>query len=296
MKKRILLFTCSAFLFAGITMSYNGGPAANGQGNRTGSQGSTANCSTGGCHSANTPTTTDTVLFYLANGITGTTSWMPGQSYKIRLLVTSTNTAYAKFGFQMTSVCDSGAFQVQAGTFTGLPAGNVDDQIVTGVTGSPLQIVEHTFRQEMTPSITKSTGTVTLNWTAPNTDTIDTVKFYVIANAVNFDLANTGDSPNNAMWTFTRNTTSVQALNADIKTDIYPNPMSDRLNISMKNAENGVYSIKVFDMNGKVVANQTATVNKTYQTTINTAAWANGMYHVQLKKDGAQRTIAVVKQ
>jgi hypothetical protein len=49
-------------------------------------------------------------------------------------------------------------------------------------------------------------------------------------------------------------------------------------------------------MHGKVVATQTANVNKSFSTSVNASSWAAGMYHVQLKKGDAQRTIAVVKQ
>lgn len=136
---------------------------------------------------------------------------------------------------------------------------------------------------------------MTLNWTAPNTDTIDTVKFYVIANAVNWDTQPTGDEPNNAMWIFPRNTTSVKDLNANIKLDIFPNPVTDKLNISMENADKGTYTIKVFDIQGKVVATQTANVNKTYKTSINAAAWASGMYHLQISNGSAQRTLKFTK-
>jgi hypothetical protein len=295
MKKRMLLFTASIALLSFLVTSYNAGPAHGGQGNHTGSQNSVASCSGGGCHATNNPIVTDTVLFFKPDGVTGVLSWLPGQSYKIRLLVTSTNINYVRYGFQMTSVCDSGTTEVQAGTFIMPFPGNVDDISVTGTTGSPIQIVEHVFKQNMTPNTVKSTGTVTLNWTAPNTDTIDNVKFYVIANCVDANNLSTGDAPNNAMWVFPRNTTSVKELNADIKLNLYPNPVTDKLNISMENADKGLYTIKIFDVQGKVVAKEYAVVNKNYKTSINVAAWASGMYHVQISKDGAQRTMKVMK-
>lgn len=290
MKKRILLFTCSSLLLGGMMMSNNNGPLSNGNGNRTGSQASIANCSSGtGCHSPNNANTKDSVFFFNPTNGFGVTSWMPGQTYKVTLLVHTSNITLGRFGFQMSSVHDSAGKEVQAGTWVTPPVGSTY-AIKNADTG--LKIVEHTFKQ----NLSAGTGTITINWTAPNTDTIDTVKFYVMANAVNNDALSGGDEPNNAMWIFPRDVTSVHDLDANIKTDFYPNPVSDKLNISMKNAKNGVYTISVFDMNGKVMYNQAATVSKTYQGSINTASWASGMYHVQIKKDGAQRTIPIVKQ
>src|SRR5690606_9831083 len=92
MKKRILLFTSSSILLAGMIMSHNTGPITNLAGNRTGSQGSVANCSSGaGCHAPNNPNTTDTVLFFNPANNFGVTSWEPGETYKVTLLVTTTN-------------------------------------------------------------------------------------------------------------------------------------------------------------------------------------------------------------
>lgn len=293
MKKRMLLFTCSLALLSFFFASNNAGPALSGQGNRTGSQGqiANANCSNGtGCHSANNPATKDSVFFFLQDGITGTPSWMPGQTYKVRLLVSTLPTVtFGRFGFQISAVRDSSGVEVQAGAFSGLP-GNTHIQTV-GIGGMALQIVEHGPKHNMSAG----TGTVQVSWTAPNTDTIDTVKFYVVANAVNNDITSAGDQPNVGMRIFPRNTTSVKDLNADIKLNIYPNPVTDKLNISMENADKGLYTIKIFDVQGKVVAKEYAVVNKNYKTSINAAAWASGMYHVQISKDGAQRTMKVLK-
>lgn len=291
MKKRMLLFTCSVAFGSLFLISNNNGPAQMGQGNRTGSQGSTANCSTGaGCHATNNTATKDSVFFFMPDGITGVSSWLPGQTYKVRLLVsTLPDITFGRFGFQISSVRDSAGMEVQAGSFSGLPTQTHITTVGTG--GMALDIVEHGPKHNMSAG----TGTVQVSWTAPAVDTIDTVKFYVIANASNNDGTSSGEQPNNGMRIFPRNTTSVKDLNANIKLDIFPNPVTDKLNISMENADKGTYTIKVFDIQGKVVATQTVNINKAYKTSINAAAWAQGMYHLHISNGSAQRTLKFTK-
>ncbi len=285
MKKRILLFSSSIILFSGMIMSNNGGPITNGNGNRTGSKVTTTNCSSGGtCHATNTGTTLALAGLLDSNNAVVTT-WEPGVTYKVQL--TGSNATQSRYGFQVSVVHGTGVSQAQAGVFGTAPA----NTLVKPTTG--LQIWEHTSAIPYTTTFTN-----VINWTAPIDTNIDTVKIYAIVNAVNGNGNVSGDAPNVApMVAYARQTAaSVATLNADIKIATYPNPVTDKLNISLENAGSGTYSIRVFDMNGKVVANQTANVNKSYSTSINAAAWANGMYHVQLQKDGAQRTIAVIKQ
>ncbi len=283
MKKRILLFSTSIILFSGMILSNNAGPITMGNGNRTGSKGSTANCSTGGCHATNNSATFSAVTLLTTNNIP-VTNWEAGMTYKVRL---SGSAAQSRYGFQVSSVHGVGAAQAQAGVFSSAPT-NTAIKAVSG-----LQIWEHTSSITFT-----NLFTIDIDWTAPIDTTIDTVKFYAIVNAVNGNGQVSGDAPNvTPMAAYKRySAASVAELNADIKIATYPNPVTDKLNISLENAGSGTYTIRVFDMNGKVVANQTANVNKSYSTSLNAAAWANGMYHVQLQKDGAQRTIAVMKQ
>jgi hypothetical protein len=52
----------------------------------------------------------------------------------------------------------------------------------------------------------------------------------------------------------------------------------------------------MININGQIVLNQAIAVNSSnFETSINTAALANGMYALQITKDGAQHTIAIVK-
>jgi hypothetical protein len=285
MKKRILIFTSSIILTSTIITGYKDGPISMGQGNRTGSQGTVASCAGSGCHGANNSNTTINVsLTDTATNQIVLNNYVPGQTYECSVF--GVNGSMPKYGLQLSAVRDSGAAEVQAGSFSNMPADVAVKQ------SGDLFIVEHTDKLPVTGFYS-----TTFLWTAPADTTIDTITFYAIVNAVNNDNSPLGDQPNNVVRSYARNTTtSVAQLNADIKINAYPNPMTDKLNISLENADNGVYSISVFDMHSKVVATQTANVNKSFTTSVNASSWAAGMYHVQLKKGDAQRTIAVVKQ
>lgn len=283
MKKRILLFSASIILFSGMILSNVQGPSLQGNLNRTGVTAGLNNCSSGGCHSGGTYTNTNLTVS-LAKGATPVTSWQPDSVYNV---IISGGTTAPKYGFQLTSAWDNGGTNTPAGTFT-VGAGNTHVDVNGGYS-----ILEHGAL--LTPIVGQILSTAT--WTAPSSPNIDTVDFHLTVNNVNGTSSTNGDNSNNVKVRFAKyNAASVASLNADIKIATYPNPVTDKLNISLENAGSGTYSIRVFDMNGKVVANQTANVNKSYSTSINAVAWANGMYHVQLQKDGAQRTIAVVKQ
>lgn len=281
MKKRLLLFSTSIVLLSGLIMSYAGGPATNGQ-NRTGVNNGLNNCSSGGCHSGGSFTNTNLTVS-LTKGVNPVTTWQPDSVYTVRI---SGKTTAPKYGYQLTSAWNNGTNDIPAGTFTAIAGAN---QVVPS---GGFSIFEHTQAATATGGDILASAT----WTAPSAGTVDTVDFYLTVNNVNGNGVIQGDNSNNVKISFGKQTVSVAQLHADIKVAAYPNPVTDKLNISLENAGDGTYSIRVFDMTGKIVANQSANVKGSYSTFINAAAWAKGMYHVQLQKDGAQRTIAVVKQ
>lgn len=281
MKKRIILFTSILGVSYLALSSYNSGPALNGY-NRTGVIAGQENCSSGGCHNGGSYTST-APLFSLLDGIDPVTTWEPGGIYMISLAGTTTA---PKYGFQLTSAWKNGSVNQPAGGFI---ATNSDTHVDTL---NNFSILEHGPAHTATASV-YGAGAM---WVAPTASTIDTVTFFFTLNNVNGNGNTPGDNSNNYQIKVARNTTSVKQLSANLNLKTYPNPVTDQLNIELNNADNGTYAINVFDMNGKVVASKTANVNKSFQTSINTSAWAAGMYHVQLSKDGAKKTVAVVKQ
>ena len=54
--------------------------------------------------------------------------------------------------------------------------------------------------------------------------------------------------------------------------------------------------INIIDLRGKVIATETANVNKNHETSVNTEKWASGMYYVNFRNGTATQTMVVVKQ
>ena len=143
-------------------------------------------CSISGCHSGNPVN--------LAGGsvtISGLPSaWVPGQAYP--LTITVQRAGQRLFGFQLSAVAD--ANNQQAGTLT---PGNSRVQIICGVgaTGIPvncntagaIQYAEHSDAR------VAPTGVFNVNWTAPASAAVGTVRFNLAGNAANGDITNQGD-------------------------------------------------------------------------------------------------------
>ena len=71
--------------------------------------------------------------------------------------------------------------------------------------------------------------------------------------------------------------------------NVYPNPVVNTLNVQSNN--NGAFSVKVFDLNGRLIITEQQNV-----TTINTTDWAQGLYQVVVSQNENVQVIPVVKQ
>ena len=107
-----------------------------------------------------------------------------------------------------------------------------------------------------------------------------------------------GDNSMNFKKTYYRQgyVASVNELSAAIDIKAFPNPLSNELNISLSNAEKGNYSFRIFDLNGRTVAEQASNISGSKTLQFNTTAWPAGVYHLQVSKDGASKTLSLIKQ
>lgn len=280
MKRTLLLTALSGILYLTIT-GYASGPGQISL-DGTGSPGANSSCVS--CHSGGAGITTGTVeIRKLSTGLSGpiVTSYMPDTNYIIRVVGNNANLTH--FGFQLTALNST---NVSAGTFSNLP-GNVHTATV-----SSKAIVEHA----VPIAKTNNQYEVTFNWIAPAAGS-GSVTFYGIINAVNNGGQVNGDKPGNQFTKVLTETTptGVGQLSADIKITAYPNPVTDKLNISIENAETGMYSIRAFDINGREIATQATKVDGKYNTAINTSTWAAGIYHVKIAKGTESKTITITK-
>ena len=289
MKKRITLFTCLCFVSYLFLTSNTGGPASVILGNYTGAHGSTASCGGSGCHGG--ISSNMTVFITVDSSGVPVTNYIPGNNYDIIIVGTNSVSILPGFGFQLAAVKGVGSTQVSVGTFlTPLPSGVHS----TTLSASGLTILEQSH------SLPASTGsyTVTVPWQAPAAGT-GTVRLYcTMAMVNNNNNADTIDVCNNATISLHEyGSTEVPELSASLSIKTYPNPVSNDLHIQMNHADIGDYTFNVFDIAGRNIMSQNARISSSdYETNINTINWTKGSYFLQIAKEGATRTIQLVKE
>jgi hypothetical protein len=126
------------------------------------------------------------------DGLPTSTGWTPGQTYP--LTITIQRPGQRLFGFQLSAVAD--ASNQQAGTLAlgsprvkvicgrGTAATSTDE--VPCTTAGAIQYAEHNNAQI-------ATSTYAVNWTAPSSASVGTVRFNLAGNAANGDILQTGD-------------------------------------------------------------------------------------------------------
>jgi hypothetical protein len=291
MKQKTLLFTIlSGFAFV-VLQSSGSGPVANGDGNHSGSGGSTASCSGGGCHAANSSATTAQVAITDTGSTTALTSYTPGKKYYLRIV--GGHATLSKFGFQASTVLASNT-STQAGALT--TGGSSTANTAVRNSGG-LQIFEHS--QALSASVVAGAQVYGANcyWTAPTAGK-GAVKVYAVINGVNGNAASSGDAPNAAaVVTLTEGSSSVASTTNNVEFKVFPNPATSFITINAEGIGNGSCTINVYDMRGKLLSAETTdAVNGSLNTTINSSKWAAGLYFVQVAKDNQQKVIAVEKQ
>ena len=148
-------------------------------------------CAVSGCHTGNPVNSTSGGGSLTISGLPGG-GWTPGQVYPLSIAIARTGAQL--FGFQLSAVGDT--TNQQAGT---LAAGNgrvkiicgrgtasTSTQLVTCTTAGAIQYAEHSNAQVVT-------STYLVNWTAPSSASVGTVRFNLAGNAANGDISNQGD-------------------------------------------------------------------------------------------------------
>lgn len=146
------------------------------------------------------------------------TSYEPGQTYIVRLKVSGTNSPKS-YGFQMT--CLDSLTNADQGLWS---------QLGPSVKQQNLTVLQKP-RKYLVQSSPRANGTFTARWTAPATD-LGKIKFYYTGLAVNLNGNTNGD--NNITGQLTLKSPGTTASEDFLNTSVvlYPNPVSDILNIS----------------------------------------------------------------
>lgn len=235
-----------------VLSSYQNGPLLGGAGNRTGSDGGIANCSTGGCHATNTSNTQVTLAITTTAGVP-ITEYTPGTTYKITVAGTN-NTGLPKFGFQAS--CVKTGTHTQAGSFSA--TGSIS--VRTTSSSTPLQIVEHNSPIAGVVTGTTAGYIATFTWTAPPTGT-GSVSFYATLNAVNNNGNDVGDQPNTLSSPVALPEAATSVRNVSLQSiSIYPNPASNIIRMEL-NGSGTNCAVQIHDISGRIVAIQNVAVN-----------------------------------
>ncbi|MCC6187149.1 MAG: T9SS type A sorting domain-containing protein [Chitinophagaceae bacterium] len=283
MTKKILLLSATLGIAFLSLNSNSGGPAKAGNGNLTGSPGSASSCSGGSCHAAGSGSTTTQLggpIFLTLKSTSAPEAsgmYVPGTVYNVRLATQNTNVR-PKFGFQVTAVKKSDG--TQAGSMAITSATNT--QLITvGGRG----IVEH--KSAITAS-TPGLYNISFEWTAPAAGTGD-VDFYAIVNAVDGTGTAANDQPSATMKvTLKDKTTSINEVNNNIASSVFPNPCTNVLNIVA--AGNAKYMTTVYDLAGRQV------IAPSHQSSIDVSSLTAGVYLLRLNTADGQQTATFVKQ
>ena len=304
MKKNFLLTIAIACMCLGmLTSSRRGAGIANGF-NATGSEyglGNITGCTVAGCHAYNADTGIKVSLELDSAGIP-VTHYRAGRTYMVKITGTN-NTALTlpKFGFQVSCVKGTTIMvtPTNAGRFdtTGLPAN------VRYTASIPSDFVCNLIEHSAPIAATTGTGdsgttyVVSFPWIAPAAGT-GSISFWGALCAVNNDSASGGDAWNTNKVIIMEHTSDLATSHTANKMRLcaFPNPVINNLNLQINNAETGIYSLQVFDMNGKNVMNENISFSAGHSTAINTSTWPPGTYHVMVSKDGNSEVLRVVKK
>jgi hypothetical protein len=285
MRKKSLLITATAAIVYLTVSSYSGGPAHNGTGNMTGGPGSAGNC--GSCHVGGGGTTTGTIEVRkksLGPTSTPVTSYVAGETYIITISGGNPTAGLDDFGFQFTALKSSD--NTTTGTYSNLGT------MVHGFPATNSTLVEHNAPIPKTGGVYE----ISFDWTAPTT-TVGGINMYAIINAVNKDVTISGDKPSSTISLALADATSVATVTSEVVVKAYPNPVADVLTIDLNKADAGTYTVLAYTTNGSLVSKAEMNIGPgNYAGSINTSAWAPGLYFVQLQKDGYKHVMPVVKQ
>ncbi len=112
------------------------------------------------------------------------------------------------------------------------------------------------------------------------------VAFALIAGDSLLDLQNSAQSAQIKYWSLGAGVNEISQSFSGVS--VYPNPASDKINVSVKNKTEN--ELSVFDVNGKMIYQNTITSS----TSINTEKWSRGIYFVKVSNSEGVSTTKIV--
>lgn len=242
MKLRIIYtffaLMAGAFLFLGNS---DGRASANSEGNTGAPDDNTSNnrtCQT--CHNNGTFGVTPVLEITNVGGTVITDNFNPGETYNVKMTIDATGSP-AGYGFQITSLNAADGMNGAPVNTWSTPGSNV--QFATLGNG----------RQYAEQSSSSSSNEFTMEWTAPASGT---VTFYYGGNAINDNGNTNGDNASMGSMSIDANPNSLSELEKTVALDIFPNPVSDIMNLRTNALTSDTYDLQLIDQNGKQISNK----------------------------------------
>lgn len=265
------LFIGASLMFT--LQSVSGGRAAVGGQDRTGAPGSlSSNCTL--CHGSPGAFTNPQIGITVKDAMgTVVTSYVPGDTYTLEFAVTS-NGAPAGYGMQAV-VLDAS----NNNTGDMLAASTANTQLTT--IGNGREFIEHSGRS--------SNGVFSTTWEAPASGT-GTVTIYGIGMAVNGSGTGGDNTSSTTQLALTESPASNIAMpNLKIENfDVFPIPNNGTFQVTNK-GEGGTTMVRVLDLHGKSVYNESMIFNDFGTHTIYCKNLVPGTYIVDIKGENSHQ-------
>jgi hypothetical protein len=265
---------CLLFLML-IMQGASGGRAANGDMDRTGAPGSGGTCMVY-CHSGSAAFTNPQISVEMKDG-SGTiaTSYIPGATYTLEFTISSNG---SPFGYGMQAVILDTSHN------------NVGDLLAVSTPNTQLTTIPN-GREFIEQQGTSSTGFFSTTWQAPAIGTGD-ITLYGIGLAVDGSNDVSGDQASPSIQ-FSMTESTVNSLNTLeevlVNYEIYPLPNNGTFFIENKGLEGNI-NIRIFNIAGMVVYANSINLNSNQKQELNVDNILNGIYLIELERDGIKET------
>jgi len=229
-------------------------------------------CASAGCHGASN--FGPQIRITLSQDGEEVSNYMPGETYKLDILVLAAQGAPSRYGFQMTAVVDSDNSS-GAGEFVDIGSSSKE------LTLNGRSYLEHDGNI--------NSPLFTTNWTAPAEGTGD-ITVYAAGIASNSNGNSGGDGGATSSMTFSESApNSINEISED-EMSIYPNPATDYIYIDTElNTEAMTYEIR--NLQGQIVLS-----SKVQNFSINIANLTKGLYIATIRDKNRVYTQKIYKE
>jgi len=238
------------------------------------------------CHNSSAIQLNQTFEMTDAQGNPFDGSYTPGATYTVTVTNNVTVGNAARHGFQI--LCLTGGEGVEGVEVSNWTAVSDNVQIATASNTG------RTYAEHWEPSISNE---FEMEWIAPVEGTGE-VTFYYVGAGVNNNNQTAGDGGTTNTITVSEGIeSSTKDLTLDANVSIFPNPVGGSLNLETEVEEAGKYQVRIVDVLGKVLTNQSIDLASGSQLTIlPTNHLVTGAYTIQLIKDGKFASQQILKK